>query len=130
MSTRTATTAVRLTAQEMTSQSLGRGAVAGALLHVERACAGTGTWSTAQAHIEAVTAGPVDAAEHVGLYYRAPAIAFLLHTAASRHSRCRIAAEMLDQHVRNVARRRLAAATDRMQRARRPRSPSTTCSTD
>jgi hypothetical protein len=114
--TSTTTRRVRLTVQEMTGQSLARGAVATALLHVERAWAGSGSWSTAQAHIRAAAAQPVDAAEHAGLYYGAPAIAFLLHAAANRHSRYRNAATALDDHVLRLARRRLANTAGRMQR--------------
>ena len=114
--TSTATGGVRLTVREMTGQSLARGAVATALLHVERAWAGSESWGTAQAHIRAVAAQPVDAAEHAGLYYGAPAIAFLLHTAAGHHSRYRSAAEALDEHVLSLARRRLARAARRIER--------------
>lgn len=114
--TGTATSEVKLTVQEMTGQSLARGAVATALLHVERAWTGSGTWTTAQDHIRAVAAGPVDAADHAGLYYGAPAIAFLLHTAADRHSRYRAAAQALDEHVLRLARRRLASARTRIER--------------
>lgn len=104
-----------LTGDARTGQSLARGTVATALLHVERAWTGIGTWSTAHAHIQAVTAGPVDAADHVGLYYGAPAIAFLLRTAADRHPAYRRAAEALDEHVRQLTCRRLAAATTRIE---------------
>jgi hypothetical protein len=104
---------VTLTPDEVTSQSLARGAVGTALLHVERAWSGTDGWETAQAHLRRVVTGPVDAAEHAGLYYGAPAVAFLLHAAADRHPRYRAAAETLDEHVRRLARRRLASAAAR-----------------
>lgn len=104
---------VTLTLDEVASQSLARGAVGTALLHVERARSGTGDWDTAQAHIRRVVTGPVDAADHAGFYYGAPAVAFLLHAAADRHPRYRAAAEALDGHVRRLARRRLASAAAR-----------------
>jgi class I lanthipeptide synthase len=104
---------VTLTPDEVTSQSLARGAVGTALLHVERAWSGTGGWETAQAHLRRVVTGPVDAAEHAGLYYGAPAVAFLLHAAADRHPRYFAAAATLDEHVRRLARRRLASAAAR-----------------
>lgn len=107
---------VALTANEVMGQSLARGAAGAALLHVERAWIGSGSWDTAQAHIRRVTAEPVDAAEHAGLYYGAPAIAFLLHTAADRHPRYRAACETLDGHVLRLARRRLASAAGRIER--------------
>jgi len=104
---------VTLTAGEVTSQSLARGAVGTALLHVERAWTGSGSWDTAQARIRRVVAGPVDAAEHAGLYYGVPAVAFLLHAAAGRHPRYRAAAETMDDHVLRLAGRRLASAAIR-----------------
>jgi lantibiotic biosynthesis protein len=107
---------VTLTVDEVVGQSLARGPVGAALLHVERAWIGSGSWGTAQAHIRHVMAGPVDAAEHAGLYYGAPALAFLLHTAADRHPRYRTAAVTLDEHVLRLARRRLASATRRIER--------------
>jgi hypothetical protein len=42
-------------------QSLAKGASGNALLRVERALAGTGTWRDAHAAITAAVAGPVDA---------------------------------------------------------------------
>jgi hypothetical protein len=44
---------------------LARGAVGTALLHIERAWTGSGTWNIAQAHIRRAAAGPVDAARLV-----------------------------------------------------------------
>lgn len=107
---------VTLTADEATSQSLARGAAGTALLHIERAWSGSGSWETARSHIRQATAGPVDAAGHAGLYYGAPAIAFMLHTAADRHPHYRAACEALDEHVLSLARRRLATATGRIER--------------
>jgi hypothetical protein len=107
---------VTLTLDEATNQSLARGAVGTALLHVERAWTGSGSWETAQAHIGRVVAGPVDAAEHAGLYYGAPAVAFLLHAAADRHPRYRAASQTMDEHVLRIARRRLASAAARTDR--------------
>ncbi|MBP2323799.1 hypothetical protein JOF56_004184 [Kibdelosporangium banguiense] len=107
---------VTLTLNEVASQSLARGAVGIALLHVERAWTGSGSWDTAQAHIRRVVAGQVDAADHAGLYYGAPAVAFLLHAAADRHPRYRAAGQTLDEHVLRLARRRLASAAARTDR--------------
>lgn len=110
------TSVVTLTTDEATGQSLARGAAGTALLHVERAWAGSGSWDTAHTHIRRALAGPVDAADHAGLYYGAPAIAFLLHTAADRHPHYRAAAAALDEHVQRLARRRVAGALGRIQR--------------
>lgn len=109
---------VTLTRDEVVSQSLARGAVGTALLHVERACSGTGGWETAHLHLRRVVTGQVDAGEHAGLYYGVPAVAFLLHTAADRHPRYRAAAATLDEHVRRLARRRLVSATVRTKAAK------------
>jgi hypothetical protein len=105
-----------LTVDEAASQSLARGHAGTALLYIERAWAGTGTWDTARAYIRRAMAGPIDAAAHAGLYYGAPAIAFMLHAASDRHPRYRAACEALDEHVLRLARRRLATATARIKR--------------
>ncbi|WP_103349783.1 lanthionine synthetase C family protein [Amycolatopsis sp. CA-128772] len=105
---------VTLTLDEVAGQSLARGAVGDALLHVERAWTGSGSWTTAQGHIRRVVAGPVDAADHAGLYYGAPAVAFLLHAAADRHPRYRAASQTMDEHVLRLTRRRLATAATRI----------------
>ncbi|GDY33471.1 lanthionine synthetase C family protein [Gandjariella thermophila] len=105
-----------LTVDEAASQSLARGHAGTALLHIERAWTGTGTWDTARAHIRRAMAGPIDAAAHAGLYYGAPAIAFMLHAASDSHPRYRAACEALDEHVLRLARRRLTTATARFER--------------
>ncbi|WP_210406792.1 lanthionine synthetase C family protein [Prauserella flavalba] len=107
---------VTLTLDEVASQSLARGAVGAALLHVERAWTGSGRWDTAQTHIRRVVAGPVDAADHAGLYYGAPAVAFLLHAAADRHPRYRAASQTMDEHVLRLTRKRLDAVGTRVDR--------------
>ncbi|MGH4022609.1 MAG: lanthionine synthetase C family protein [Pseudonocardiaceae bacterium] len=105
-----------LTAEETASQSLARGAAGTALLHIERALTGSGGWDSAQTHIRQTVAVPVDAAEHAGLYYGAPAIAFVLHTASDRHPRYRAAAGALDEHVLRLTHKRLATAAGRIER--------------
>lgn len=105
---------VELTRDEVTRQSLASGAIGPALLHVERAWTGCGTWATAQSHIRQVMTGPVDAAEHTGLFYGAPAVAFLLQAAADRHHSYRAASQTIGEHVLRLSRRRLAAAAERI----------------
>ncbi|WP_238012188.1 lanthionine synthetase LanC family protein [Dactylosporangium sp. AC04546] len=95
-------------------QSLATGTPGVALLHLERAMNGTGSWSEAHAHIRQTATGPVDGGVHAGLYYGTPAIAFLLHPAAAADERYQAAAATLDQHILRLTRRRLTAATDRM----------------
>ncbi len=110
------TGAVTLTADDAARQSLARGTVGTALLHIERAWTGSGSWETAQTRIRRATAGPVDAAEHAGLYYGAPAVAFMLNAAADRHPRYRTACETLDEHVLRLTRQRLEHAAGRIER--------------
>jgi lantibiotic biosynthesis protein len=105
-----------LTADEAGSQCLARGTAGIALLHIEQAWNGSGTWTTARHHIRQATAGPIDAADHAGLYYGAPAIAFMLHTAADKHPRYRAACDALNEYVIRLARRRLTIAEDRIRR--------------
>lgn len=102
---------VALTHNEAIRQSLAKGAAGTTLLHIERAWAGSGTWQTARTHIRHLLNGPIDTAQHAGLYYGAPALAFVLHTAADHHPRYRAAATTLDEHVLQLTRQRLVAAT-------------------
>ncbi|MFI6100787.1 lanthionine synthetase C family protein [Lentzea sp. NPDC051213] len=105
-----------MTLAEVAGQSLANGAAGTALMHVERAWTGCGTWTTAQDHIRRVVAGPVDAAEHAGLYYGAPAVALLLQAVADRHPRYRAASQTMDEHVLRLTRRRLSNAAARIDR--------------
>ncbi|MFK3984448.1 lanthionine synthetase C family protein [Micromonospora sp. NPDC050397] len=112
-------TAPALTLHEAEAQSLASGDIGAALLAIERAFNGASDWATAQVLIKQVTAGPVDAAPHTGLYYGAPAIAFLLHTAtADGRPRYAAARQALDQHVRRLTRQRLATANERIRLGR------------
>ncbi|MFG2042129.1 lanthionine synthetase C family protein [Dactylosporangium sp. NPDC048998] len=97
-------------------QSLATGTAGIALLHLEHAATGAGPWAEAHARIRAAATGPVDGGLHTGLYYGAPAIAFLLHRAAETEERYQTAAATLDQHVLRLARRRLTAAFARIHR--------------
>ncbi|GAA2731482.1 lanthionine synthetase C family protein [Actinocorallia aurantiaca] len=98
----------------MTSQSAGQsladGAAGRALLHVERALQ-DGEWSEAQTVIRQAVADPVDSGPNAGLYYGAPAVAFVL-TAASADGRPRYldASRTLEKHVKAVTERRLTQA--------------------
>ncbi|MFI5893790.1 lanthionine synthetase C family protein [Actinoplanes sp. NPDC051513] len=115
----TAATPITLTETESGAQSLATGTVGHALLAVERAVNGTGEWATAQRLIQQAAAR-VDAALHTGLYYGAPAIAFLLHTTtADGRDRYPAARQALDLRVRRLTRTRLTSATQRL-RASRP----------
>jgi hypothetical protein len=65
----------------MDGQSLADGAAGVALLHIERARTGQGSWAAAHALITQAATAPIDAGDHAGLYYGAPAVTFMLHTA-------------------------------------------------
>jgi hypothetical protein len=107
---------VALTVEEATRQTLATGAAGTVLLHIERALNGSADWEIAHAHIRRAVAGPIDAGPHAGLYYGVPAIAFVLHAAASHgHPRYRSAARALDGHLLRLAHRRSAAAASRIE---------------
>ncbi|MGW5877209.1 lanthionine synthetase C family protein [Nocardiopsis terrae] len=92
-------------------QSLAQGAAGVALLHIERARTGEGSWERAQAWLECAVAQGVDASPAAHLFYGAPALAHVLNRAQS------VRPEFGPQLVR------LGAAvdqivTDRLERAR------------
>ena len=104
------------TAANAGHQSLAAGTAGHALLQLERANTGTGTWDAAHASIRRLAAGPLDGGEHTSLFYGVPAAAFVLHCASEVDTRYRSAAAGLDPHVLRVARRRQTAAAARRQR--------------
>ncbi|MEV0681714.1 lanthionine synthetase C family protein [Actinosynnema sp. NPDC050436] len=96
-------------------QSLARGAAGVALLHIERAHTGTGSWEQAHRWITAAVAGGASAADTNGLYLGAPALAFMLHAAATgTPDRYRQALADLDAPVAALAHRRVDTALDRI----------------
>jgi hypothetical protein len=98
-------------------QSLAQGAAGVALLHIERALAGMGPWSTAHAWISTAIARGISAADDTGLYLGAPAISFILHAAEADHiHRYDRALSTVDSHVAALAHRRVDTATARAQR--------------
>ncbi|WP_435111746.1 lanthionine synthetase C family protein [Nocardiopsis synnemataformans] len=64
-------------------QSLAHGAVGVALLHIERARTGHGSWERVQRWLECAVAEDVDSSPSAHLYYGAPAVAFVLHRASA-----------------------------------------------
>lgn len=97
------------------AQSLDTGAAGTALLHIERALTGAGTWHDAHRAIIRAAAGPVDASSSCGLLHGAPALAFVLHAAqADGQPRYQDASAVLSRHVDRIARQRLAAARARI----------------
>lgn len=95
--------------------SLATGTAGTALLHIELALTGTGTWHDAHAAITRAAAGPVDGSPSGCLLHGAPALAFVLRAAqADGQPRYRDAAADLNRHVNRIARQRLAAAQARI----------------
>ncbi|OHV63459.1 lanthionine synthetase C family protein [Pseudofrankia sp. BMG5.36] len=101
-------------------QSLAGGAAGIALLHIERARTGHGDWSTAQAWLREATAEPISAGPNATLYFGAPALAFVTHTAVNRPGQLRDALATLDAATVAITRRRLTAAHARLRAAGRP----------
>ncbi|GAA2242095.1 lanthionine synthetase C family protein [Streptomyces amakusaensis] len=101
-------------------QSLAGGAAGIALFHVVRARTGQGNWDTARAWISRAASDDLTAAPNAGLYLGAPALAFVLHTAAASTGRYRGALEKLDDATVSITRHRLAEAHARIDRGERP----------
>ncbi|GAA0384241.1 lanthionine synthetase C family protein [Streptomyces luteireticuli] len=111
---RTARPAVR-------AQSLAQGTVGASLLSIERAHNGTGTWEAVHVQLSAVTLHDLIASDQAALFLGAPAVAFVLQTAAAGTDRYRTALRTLDTTVIALTERRLDHARARMQRGERPR---------
>ena len=101
-------------------QALAGGAAGIALLHVERARCGHGDWATARAWLAEATSGNITAAANAGLFFGAPALAFVFHIAAATTGGYRRALIALDDATLRVTRTRLASAHARMDRAEHP----------
>jgi lantibiotic biosynthesis protein len=95
-------------------QDLGRGAAGTALARISAARL-TGLPPRATASwIKAMTAGPVTANASASLFHGAPAVAFVLHTAAHPAYAAMLAA--LDEHINDLTALKLAAAYQRIDR--------------
>jgi len=97
---------------------VGPGAAGIALLHIERAYSGHGTWATVpQLGTRRDTRSEVSAADNTGLYLGAPAVCFALHAAGADNTpRYESALALLDTHLTRLARRRVQAANARIDR--------------
>ncbi|WEH16437.1 lanthionine synthetase LanC family protein [Streptomyces sp. VNUA24] len=95
-------------------QSLARGSLGIALLHVERARQGTGSWQTA--HQQLADIGPLLDGNETGLFLGAPAMTYVLHWTTVDSNRYTSALQTLDRIVAAHIRRRLAAAHARIDR--------------
>ncbi|MDT3396323.1 lanthionine synthetase C family protein [Streptomyces sp. B1866] len=97
------------------AQSLSRGAIGIALLHIERAHAGLGDWDTAHSWINAATRTSLSAADGASLFFGVPAVAFTLRAAgADGTPRYAGALARLDAHVTALAHRRTQQAEARI----------------
>ena len=96
-------------------QSLAGGAVGIALLHIERAVAGTGDEGTAHRWIRAAASEPVSIGRNSDPFHGAPALAFMLHTTRPLGGYRRAFASLNDATI-TLTRQRLAAAHARIDR--------------
>ena len=101
-------------------QSLAHGAAGVALLHIERARAGVGSWHRVHDWLACAADGEVVSGEASHLHYGVPALAFAMNAAADRPGRYARALESLDQRVAALTRRRLDRAHARMDRGELP----------
>ncbi|MCX5206721.1 lanthionine synthetase C family protein [Streptomyces sp. NBC_00237] len=102
-------------------QSLAHGALGVALLHIERARSGDGTWQRAHDWLACAAAEQAVGGDDSHLYYGVPALAFVVHLAAEdRPGQYGRALATLDKHVRALVRSRLEKAHARMDAGRWP----------
>lgn len=100
------------------SQSLALGAIGTALMRIERAHTGKGSWERVHDQIQKTATAPVSATDEACLYFGAPALAFVLHTSqADGVPRYAAATEHIDAAVRRLVHRRLDLAHARIDRA-------------
>jgi hypothetical protein len=95
-------------------QDLGRGAAGTVLAHIAAARLTGLTPRDTAPWVRAMTAGPVTANASAGLFYGAPAVAFVLHTGAHPAYTPMLAA--LDEHLNDLTALKLAAAYERIGR--------------
>jgi len=100
------------------AQSLTRGAAGIALLHIERAHAGVGSWGTAHTWVRAAADAGISAADEAGLHFGAPALSFVLHAAGT--GRYGPALVGVDAHVSALTHRRVDLAQARIDRGELP----------
>lgn len=99
-------------------QSLASGALAIALLHIQRALAELGPWQRAHDWLAYTSRQPIATGPDAHLHYGAPALAFVLHLAAEHHpARYSHALTALDHRIRTDTQRRLDQAHTRIDHA-------------
>ncbi|TCC17124.1 lanthionine synthetase C family protein [Kribbella sindirgiensis] len=107
------TAATRQLTSTVASQSLGRGTAGQALLHIEQARIGYGSWRRVHEHIIKMTGAPVAAHSQSCLFEGAPAIAYVLATAEQAAYESALAT--LDSHIDELTRERLQRAHRRIE---------------
>lgn len=107
------------TSPAVAPQSLIRGATGIALLHIERARAGLGSWVSAHRWLTAAIHDGADAGPHATMFYGAPALAYTVHGAATP-GRYQGALAALDTATTDVTRERLTTANARIDRGTHP----------
>ncbi|OHV64180.1 lanthionine synthetase C family protein [Pseudofrankia sp. BMG5.36] len=106
-----------INARQAETQSLAHGTAGIALLRIELALTGAGTWQDAHEALVLATSGPVDGSPSGCLVHGAPALRFVLHAAAADgQPRYQYAARTLGRHLHRITRRRLDAARARIAR--------------
>lgn len=93
-------------------QSLGGGAAGIALLHIERARTGHGPWTWAHAWLREAAVEQVSAGTNAGLFFGAPAVGLVMHTATDGTTLTEALAGM-DAATIRLTRTRLAVARAR-----------------
>lgn len=108
-------TSPTINAYQAATQSLAHGAAGLALLRVELALTGSGTWRDAHEALVLAASGPVDGSPSGCLVHGAPALRFVLHSATTDgQPRYQDAAGALDRYLHRITRDRLDAARSRM----------------
>ncbi|MBL7487326.1 lanthionine synthetase C family protein [Frankia sp. AgB1.9] len=103
---------------QTTGAALADGTAGIALAHIERARAGFESWHRAHQWICAAAAAPVSDHDTAGLFFGAPALAFVLDAAAGSTDRYQGGLADLDAAVARLAHRRAAQALARIRAGR------------
>jgi hypothetical protein len=102
-------------------QSLAGGATGIAILHIERARTGHASWVPARAWLAEAASGRITAASNAGLFFGAPALAFVVRLAAAPAGSCRRALTALDDATASITHTEITSAHARMNRGERPK---------
>lgn len=101
-------------------QSLLGGAAGVALLHIERARSGHGSWETARTWLAAATLDDLSIGRNATLFYGVPALGFLIRSVADSRSDCPPVLAALDEKTIEISAGRLALVQARLDRGQRP----------